>query len=167
MKRGERGFTLVEVLVSVAIMSAIVGGVAMTTRALLTNPQRSTSQNVVLHQVQNAGYWISHDVQAAKNVTFDDPSGFPLSLDVPIDTDGNNNQTIDYLFDGNKLKRQVYDSSATLISETLIAQYIDVENTTFSISILDPNTFELTVKASNGEAATERSYRITQRIGST
>ncbi|MFC2045088.1 type II secretion system protein J [Chloroflexota bacterium] len=162
MKRGERGFTLIEMLISLAIMSAIVGGVAMTTMALLTHPQRSTNQNIVLQQVQNAGYWISRDVQSAKTISFDDPSGFPLNIGVPVDTDPDNDYSIIYFFDGNQLLRQV-DAS----SETIVANHIVVDTTTFSISTLNDNAYELTVQASKDAAMVERSYEITQRINST
>ena len=163
MKQREKGFTLIEVIVAVAISGIIMVAIAMTTVTLLTNHQRSTNQNVVLPQVQNAGGWISRDVQMAKDVIFDNPSGFPLTLDIPIDTVENNSHTVVYLFDSNKLKRQVYDFADTLISETLIAKYINIEDSTFGIQ--DSNIYKLTIKASKDEAVVERSYEIVQRPG--
>lgn len=159
MKRGQKGFTLVEVLVVVAILGVIAVPLAYTTITLLTNPARSNDENVVLQQVRNVGDWISRDVQMAKNVVFDDPSGFPLTMVIPVDTDENNDYSVDYLFDGNKLKRQVYDSSQTLVSENLIAEYVNTEDTTFDIR--DSNVYELTIKASKDEAVAEGSYQVT------
>jgi len=164
MKRKEKGFTLIEVIIAIAISGMIMAALAMTTATLLTNHRRSTDQNIVLPQVQNAGSWISRDVQMAKDVVFDNPSGFPVTLDIPIDTDENNGHSIVYLFDGNKLKRQVYDLSDTLISETLIARHINVEDSTFGIQ--DFNIYKLTIKASRDKAVVERSYEIVQRLGS-
>ena len=163
MKRREKGFTLVEVIIAIAISGMIMAALAMTTVTLLANHRRSTDQNIVLPQVQNAGCWISHDVQMAKDVIFDNPSGFPLTLDIPIDTDKNNDESVVYLFDGNKLKRQVYDLSDTLISETLIARYINVEDSTFGIQ--DSNIYKLTIKASKDKTVVEKSYEIVQRLG--
>ena len=157
MKRGERGFTLIEVIISVAIMATIMGAITMTTIPLLTNPQRSSNYNIALQQVQNVGYWISRDVQMAKTVTPDVSGGFPLTLVIPVDTNPGNDQSVSYSFDGNNLERQVNGSA-----ETLIAQYIDVAATTFSM--VDANTYKLTVKASIGEAVVERSYEVTQRL---
>ncbi len=163
MKRGERGFTLLEALIGVAIMGVIVVPLMMATTTLLTNPQRSTDQNVVLHQVQNAGHWISRDVQMARNVVSDDPDpDFLLSLDIPFDTDENNDYSVVYLFDGSKLKRKEYDSAQALISETLIADYIDTDNTTFSA--VDVGLYRLTVRAARGEAAVTRGYEVGQRV---
>jgi len=117
-----------------------------------------------LREVQNAGYSISRDVQMAENITLDGTSGFPLILDIPVDTDPNNDYSVNYLFDGNKLKRQVYDSSHTLIKEAPVAEYIDVNATTFTA--LGSNTYQLTVKACSGEAVAERSYQVKPRLGS-
>lgn len=164
MHRTERGFTLIETIIAVAIVGIMVPVMAMTTTTLLTHPKQATDHNTVLQQVQNTGYWVSHDVLMAKNVTFDDPSGFPLTIDIPVDTDQNNDYSVDYLFDGNKLKRSVYDSSHTLISETLIAEYIEVADTIFTT--LDPNIYKLTVKASKGDVVVERSYTVSQRLSS-
>ncbi len=162
MKRGQNGFTLIEILIVLAITSVIVGPLAMATTTLLTNPPRSADQNVVLSQVQNAGYWISRDVQMASNVTPSGPTGFPLSLSIPVDSDKNHDLRVNYLYDGNKLKREVRDSSLTLISETLIADYIDTANTEFID--LASGRYKLTVRASRGQAALTRSYEIKQRV---
>ena len=161
MKRRENGFTLIEVMIAVAILGVIMPVMAMTIISLLTSHQQANDHNIVLHEVQNAGYWISRDVQMAENVTLNGPSGFPLNLDIPVDRDESNDLSVDYLFDGNKLKRQVYNSSETLISETLIAEYIDITDTTFSI--LDSDNYSLTVKISKGEVVVERSYEVSQR----
>ena len=165
IRRTEKGFTLIELVVGLAIMSVIIVAMGMTITTLVTNSQGTTERSVVLRQVQNAGYSISHDVQMAETVTPDGTSGFPLTLDIPIDTDENNDYSVDYLFDGDKLKRQVYDSSHTLIKESVVAEYIDVAETTFID--LGLNTYELTIRASTGEAVTERSYRIEQRLSYT
>ncbi len=164
MKRSEKGFTLIEVIVSMAIIGIIMPMMAMSVLTLLTNHQQANDHNIVLHQVQNVGYWISLDVQMANNIILTEPDGFPLTLNVPVDTDENNDLSVDYLFDGNKLKRKVYDSLHTLIAETLIAEYIDAQSTTFSI--VEFNIYNLAVKASKGETVSERSYKISQRPGS-
>ena len=163
MKRREKGFTVLEALIGVAIMAIVVVAVAMTTTTLLLNEGQAAGQNTALPQVQNAGYWISRDVQMARNVVFDDPD-FLLSLDIPVDDNPDNDYTIDYLFDGDKLKRQVYDSLGTLTSETFIAEYIDTGITTFSVLDAEAGLWKLTVRASRDETGATRSYEISQRL---
>jgi len=161
MKRGEKGFTLLEVLIGVAIMAIVVGAVAMTVTTLLLNEGQAAGQNTALPQVQNAGYWISRDVQMARTVTLGEPGVF-LRLDIPMDNNPEHDYTIDYLFDGDKLKRQKHDSFGT--SETFIAEYIDTSNTTFSALDADAGLWKLTVRASRDETGATRSYEISQRL---
>ena len=164
MKRGEKGFTLIEALITIAITGVIIGPLMMATMTLMTYPQRSTDQNIVLQQVRNASHWISRDVQMARSVNSTDPNGFPVTFSMPVDTDENNDYSIVYLFDGNKLKREVYDSLHTLTAESFVAEYIDVANTTFSTT--EPNNYMLMLKAAKGKVVVERSYEIMQRLGS-
>ena len=162
MKRREKGFTMLELLLVIAITGAIIAPLTMATISLLTNPQRTVDQGIVLQQVQNSGYWVSRDVQMARYVTPGATNGFPLTLDIPVDTDENNDYSIDYLFDASKLKRQVYDALHILVSETLIADYIDTDNTSFTT--VEPGVYKLTVKAVTDTAHITRSYEIKQRL---
>lgn len=163
MKRGERGFTLIEILIAIAITGAIIAPLLMTTTSLLTNPQRSNDQNITLNQVQNAGYRISRDVHTAKTVT-PGTSNVLLTLTIPVDTNPSNDYEIDYVFEGSKLMRKQYDSSHTLVSKTLISDYIVTDNTTFSIT--SEGFYRLTIKASKGNNVVTMNYEITQRCSS-
>ena len=162
-RQSEKGFTLIEVTIVVAILGIIMLAMAMSTTSLLTNQQKASDHTVVLHQVQNAGYWISRDVQMANNVFFEAP-GFPLTLEIPVDTNPDNDYSIDYLFDSNELKRQVYDPSHALTSETFIARYLDTQGTTFST--VDSNTYNLIVKAVRGDVVLEENYKVSRRPSS-
>ncbi len=166
MKRGEKGFTLLEILVGTAIMGVIAMPLAMLTTTLLTNPERSNDKNIVLQQVRQAGTWISRDVQMSRSVNATDPNGFPLTIQIPFDSDENNDYSIEYLLDGSKLKRRAYDSSENLTSETFIADYIASDNTTFSTLDVDTGLHKLTVRAVKDRAGVTGSYQITQRLGS-
>lgn len=156
--------TLLEVLIALAITAVIIGPLLLATTTLMTNPQTSADQNTVLQEVRNAGYWVSRDVQMAGNVTPGENYGFPLTLDIPVDTDENNNYEIRYLSYDNKLKREVYDSSEILISETFVANYVATDNTTFSA--ISTDLYKLTIKASRGETTITRVYEVSQRCSS-
>jgi len=99
----------------------------------------------------------------ARIVTLDEPGVF-LRLDIAVDSIQTNDHKIDYLFDGSKLKRRVYDSLGTLTSETFIAEYIDASKTTFSALGAEAGLWKLTVRASRDETGATRSYEISQRL---
>jgi len=166
MKRGQKGFTLVELLIGLAITTTILASLTMTIVMLLTSTPRSNDRSVVLQQVHSASDWISHDVQMARNVTPGGSNGFPLSIDIPVDSDENNDYGVVYLFDGNKLRRELYDSSETLISETLIADYIDTDNTTFSTLDADAGLHKLIIRAVKRQTGAIGGCETSQRLKS-
>ena len=161
--KSEKGFTLVEVIIALAITGIIVPAMAMSTATLLTNNQKAVAHNIVLQQVQNVGYWISRDVQTSKTLTVTEPSGFPLTLVIPHDTNEGNDYSVEYLFDGSRLKRRVYDSSHTLTAEMNVANCIELANTTFQ-EIPETSSYEIIVEASQGGVVVVRNYQIRQRL---
>ncbi len=162
MRRWQKGFTLIELLVVLAITSVIIVPLTMATITLLITPQRTADQGIVLQQVQNTGRWLSRDVQMTRTVSPGGANGFPLTLTIPMDDNPDNDYTIEYVFDGSKLKRRVYDSGDNLTSETFIADYIDTDNTTFGS--LAGGNYKLNIRAVKGEAAVTSGYEVNQRL---
>jgi hypothetical protein len=79
--------------------------------------------------------------------------GFPITINIPVDQDTNNDYCVVYLLDGDKLKRQQFSSSDILISESVIAQYVDTVNTT--IESPSDSLYKLTIRVSlDGETVT-------------
>jgi prepilin-type N-terminal cleavage/methylation domain-containing protein len=72
MRRGERGFTLIEVLVVIAIVALITTAATMSTFQVFNVTRRSNDHVVTVRQVQNAGYWISRDALMAESVVVDE-----------------------------------------------------------------------------------------------
>jgi hypothetical protein len=121
---------------------------------------QNTEWNVNLRQVQNAGHWISRDALMAQVVS-DNTTGVFLALSWS-DWDNNNNN-VDYYFDGNTLRRRLNDGPALLI-----ADYIIHDDTPTSPTICDWNENEkkLTVKiraSLHGNRYAERTYEISPR----
>ena len=164
MKKGESGFTLLEILVGSAIMAVVVGAIAATLIILFMNYGQAAGQNSILPQVQNAGFWITRDVQTSRNITGTAPNGFPLSLTLPTDTNEDNDNSANYVFEGSKLKRQLYDASDTLISETFIADYLDADNCTFTTVNATLSYYRLTVTATREGETVTRVYDVGQRL---
>ena len=155
----------------VALVAIVVGGAAVSIASILKSTDISNAQTIALRQVQNVGFWITRDVVMAKPGTIhNNPDGVFLSLkfdEWDEDTKTFVERTIEYVFDGDKLKRRVTNGTT---SEILIAEYIVEVGTTTKIVADGTNKYKLTVKASCKEAfagaSVERTYKISPRLGS-
>ena len=156
LRKGEKGFTLIEMIVVITILGAITGAMAMTMITTMTVSQQSNDHIIALRQVQNAGYWISRDVQMTQTINITKPGVF-LALSW-VDWDGND-FNVDYVFDGDRLERQLNGAPGVLISDHIV-----VESTTCDWDDGN-NEFEATIKASLGSAEIERIYEVAPRIG--
>ena len=161
MRGWQKGFTLFEVVVASGILAVCAAVIMMTTVTMLRHSQQDEEQSA-LQQVQNTGYWITRDVQMSRNVTAPGPNGFPLTVSVPVDNNEANDYNIKYIFTGNRLMRQLYDSSGNMTDETFIADYIDTDNTTFVSANTSYHT--LTVRAVRDDRSANMSYEVSQRL---
>ena len=162
MKQRQRGFTLIEMVVGLAIVGAVVMTIGMTITTLLLNYQQPGTQQTLLHQIQNASYQMTRDINMSNNVTLSDPNGFPFIVNIPVDQDQNNDYHVDYLLDEDKLKRQQFDSSDNLTVENVIARYVDTDNTTFGSVTED--LYKFTIRVYTGEETVTVSYEMKQRL---
>ena len=164
INKNQKGFTLIEILIAMAITGLIAGGITGAISHVIIGSARSTNHMTAVRQVQDAGYWVSRDAQMAQDITLTEPTGFPLTLDISVDMDPANDYTISYSLDGDKLKRQENGSP-----ETLIAEYIDTDQTT--CEFIDTNedniddTLILTITATVGTESETRIYEVIPRPG--
>lgn len=162
MKQRQRGFTLVEMLVVSGIVGIVSVAVAMTTTTLLLNYKQPSTQQILLQQVQNAGYQMPRDIQMSSNVTLTNPNGFPITINIPVDLDPDNDYHADYLLDDDKLKRRQFDSSDILTAESIIARYVDTDNTTLESP--SEGLYKLTIRVSLNEEAVTAYYEAQRRL---
>jgi prepilin-type N-terminal cleavage/methylation domain-containing protein len=80
LKKDQKGFTLLELLIGIAITALITTAVTMTILQTFTGSTRSSNHMVAVRQVQEAGYWVSFYAYAAQNTIITGDSGFPLIL---------------------------------------------------------------------------------------
>jgi len=176
--RGEKGFTLIEVLVVVGILGAIMGVMAMTVGIMPKVSGESNDQAIALRQVQNAGYWITRDAQRAQNIDDDVTAPNFLILtwtewDFGVNPVSATYHAVTYTLedmpgDAKKLMRRHQDNEGT-DEQILIAEYIyydpggDPDNSTGVIDYQSP-TLAVRITATFGEAEKVSSvYKASRR----
>ncbi len=71
LERSQKGFTLLELIIVIALTGIIAAAAAMSIHQVLTGTTLSNDTNTAINQVRNAGHWISRDVLMAQTVSPD------------------------------------------------------------------------------------------------
>jgi len=171
INKNQKGFTLIELIVVIAITGLIISAITVTIFQLFSISARSDSHMLAVRQVQNAGYWISHDTQMAQSVETDGgTTGFPLKLTWSNEWDSNTYEVVYNLVEADgKLKRS-YKVNDDDPSEMLVAEYIDTDNTNCEFNDTDGDGnkdtlfLKVTATVSGRHEATEtRVYEVIPR----
>jgi prepilin-type N-terminal cleavage/methylation domain-containing protein len=155
ISRNQRGFTLVEILVAMAIGGLIMGGITTTIFQALTLPAKSNNQMTAVKQVENSINWIRHDAVQAQIMETSGDTGFPLRLTW---VDWNNTEyEVTYSLQEGKLERKyvTHDRDGTEVDNqtSVIAEDIDT-NSEMTYCQVDGSTLTLKI------TATITGYRI-------
>jgi len=173
MKSGEKGSTLIELIVAITIIALVSTAASIATFQVFKGTERNNDQITAICQAQNAGFWISRDAQMARSITTDNltsPNFLLLSWTEYDADDEEIYHTATYFFedltDGIGMLKRTHWSSDGANEQTLVAKYIyynpgDPDNS----SKVDYQDLLLTVQLTAlVEKITEtREYKITRR----
>lgn len=173
MRRGERGFSLVELIISLGIIALVASAAGMVIFQVFKGTERNGDQMNLVRQVQNTGYWIGRDARMAEIINTDNltPPDFLEMEWTEWDSDGDPTYyEVTYYFeeltDGvGRLKRN-YWSSAGANEDTRIAGLIyyspaDTDNTTRAS--YQPPTLTLRVTGRFEQNIETREYLVSRR----
>ncbi len=173
MRQNERGFTIIEIIVAISIMSIISLAATMSIFQSLKVTALNNNHMTLVNQVQSAGYWISRDAQMAESITTANLSGTDFLHITWTERDysgGDVYHSVTYFFNGlsggiGKLKRNHWNSEGkndnTLVAEDISYDPSDPTNT----SNISYQNRVLTIKltAISGDASETREYQISRR----
>jgi prepilin-type N-terminal cleavage/methylation domain-containing protein len=157
-KSGQKGFTLIEIIISIAISSILGFGAAAVLTQMFGENRRATTSMENTQQVESVGYWLTRDALIAQIIEPGASAGFPLRLkwqNWDFDASGNivNNQ-IEYSLSGEDLMRTKSINGVTQ-SQTRVASKIDIASTSCTYSEADQL---ITLDVTAREGTTTKSY---------
>ena len=171
MKRGEKGFTLINLAVAIAISAIIAAGASMTTAQILKGSQQNSDWATAVRQAQNVGYWVSQDALMAQTINAtDDPGTADEEFIIVNWKDWETGDTYDtryiWLDSADSLKKlkrrkitQDKDGVTTGNVTTLVADNIYTANLSWQ-----GGAWRLSVEAHSGEKSLTREYEICRRL---
>jgi prepilin-type N-terminal cleavage/methylation domain-containing protein len=121
----QKGFTLVELLIAIAIAAIIMGGIATTFYQIFSVQAGTTNRMYAIRQVQNVGYWVSLDAQNTQSISLvDDINTTEVEFMVFNWVEWNGNEFIVryVIFDNGDMYRYEYEDSVE--TSSLIAEDI-------------------------------------------
>jgi len=173
MRRSEKGYTLIELVVAVAIIVLVSGAAFITIFQVLKGTEKNNSHMDAVRQVQNAGYWISRDAGMAQSIETDNltPPDFIVFSWTEWDSDDDEiyhsaTYSIEDMINGTGTLKRSHWSTAGANEQTFIAQHIyytpsDPDNT--SKANYQPPVLTLKLASLVNEAREMREYRIKRR----
>jgi prepilin-type N-terminal cleavage/methylation domain-containing protein len=158
LNRDQRGMTLVELIIVIAITGVITAGITVTIFQVFNMNTRTSNHMTAVSQVQHAGKVVSEDILEAQTVCTE---GSDLVTLTWSDWETADAYEIVYTLEEGRLWRSesINDGDPTLIR---VAEYIDPDGTSCAWDEVERvATFKVT--ATVGEQSEERTYEVKPR----
>jgi type II secretory pathway pseudopilin PulG len=123
--KGERGYTLLEALIAIAITGFLVMVLGLVVQQMVTVPERGDDQVDAMHSVQNAAHWVTLDGQMAISAI----GGSDLTMTLP------SGAVISYALTGTDLQRS-YGSANRTVAEDVSSIIFTVQGRVIYMTII-------------------------------
>jgi prepilin-type N-terminal cleavage/methylation domain-containing protein len=157
-----KGFTLVELLIALAIFAVIAVGLTTSVKQVMTINASTVSRETAIKQVENAVQFISRDAQQAQTVTT--PSG-SFQLNLAWTSWSSISYAVNYYLDGSTLMRR--SAVGASIDVTKVAENINTDAGMTTCSWSETSgilNVQITVTTGGFKSASEtRSFQIKTR----
>jgi prepilin-type N-terminal cleavage/methylation domain-containing protein len=168
LRKGQGGFTLIEIVIAIAIAGLITAGITVAIMQILTINTRASNHMVAVRQVQQAGKEVSKDTLQAQTVNASGTQGFPLILSW-AEWGTNQTHTVKYELVGppdevKKLQR-THSINGGNLTVTTVAEYIASNQTSCApLGVLPAGSaLSFTVTATLGDQSETRLYEVERR----
>lgn len=166
-KWNQRGFTLVETIVALVLVSFVSLGATMANAQIMTQTARNNDYTTATRQSLNAVHWISRDAQMSHSIN--GTAGFPDSDNLVItwkDWD-NSEHIVVYSVTSNTLQRSHSIDGGAAVN-TVVAEYINEDPSMTSCSLSnDVLTIKITSSVGEGDLVIDftKELQVTSRPG--
>ncbi len=169
MIRDERGVTLTELLLAIAIMALITGTLGTAIYQILDITSRGSNELVVQHDLRNAAVWLNRDVLSASKATVtQEGDDYKMVLEVPhLKTSPAVTTTISHITytysedTGDLTRESDFDGSSHTIARHIVSNPFPPLDTTIEA----PDVVAITLGSLEGKVPGSGTFALKMRAG--